>query len=81
MMKGKLENDLNWPFKGKVEIQLLNQVQDEGHHKRTVNFGNYDVNDAGNRVIIGEESSGRLYNTINIIKLFCLLLLYMRCVY
>lgn len=37
LMKGEFDDQLEWPFKGNIAIQLLNQQQsDDGHYTRTV---------------------------------------------
>ncbi len=32
IIKGKYDDELNWPFVGKVTVKLLNQLEDENHH-------------------------------------------------
>ena len=54
LMKGENDNKLKWPFKGTIEIQLLNQDQDEGHYEHIVDFSG---SKAGNRVTSREEAS------------------------
>ena len=36
LMKGEFDNQLEWPFKGDITIQLLNQQGDPGHFTRTI---------------------------------------------
>ena len=58
LMKGEFDNQLMWPFTGKLCVQLLNQYQDEGHEEVTISFSTYE----GNRVTQGEESKdGNVY--------------------
>ena len=38
LMKGENDNKLKWPFKGKLDIQLLNQDQDVGHHTYIIDY-------------------------------------------
>ena len=38
LMKGEYDEQLNWPFRGDLMIQLLNQRRDEGHWETTVPF-------------------------------------------
>ena len=38
LMKGRNDDNLPWPFTGKVTITLLNQEEDENHHTRTMSF-------------------------------------------
>jgi hypothetical protein len=35
VLKGNCDAKLNWPFRGKVEIELLNQLADRGHLRET----------------------------------------------
>ena len=37
-MSGEYDNILEWPFQGEVTIELLNQLEDENHHKLVVCF-------------------------------------------
>ena len=38
LMQGPCDHNLSWPFTGTVNIQLLNQLKDENHKTRTINF-------------------------------------------
>ncbi len=38
VIKGKYDDELNWPFIGKVDIELLNQLEDKNHHSDTISF-------------------------------------------
>ena len=51
MMKGPYDDHLQWPFKGKVIIQLLNQLGDHHHYEFVFD---YKDNEAGNRPNKGE---------------------------
>ncbi len=33
LMKGDNDDSLSWPFTGTVTVELLNQLEDENHHK------------------------------------------------
>ena len=37
LMPGDYDDTLEWPFKGEVTIELLNQLEDKNHHKCTTN--------------------------------------------
>ena len=37
-VRGSNDEYLTWPFRGKMEIELLNQVSDTKHHSLTLNF-------------------------------------------
>ena len=36
MMRGEYDDNLKWPFKGEVRVQLLNQRGDQGHFERAL---------------------------------------------
>ena len=36
LLKGHYDNQLNWPFLGTVTVNLLNQLQDDNHHKKFI---------------------------------------------
>ena len=36
LMKGEFDDQLEWPFKGDITIQLLNQQEEGGHYSRTI---------------------------------------------
>ena len=36
ILKGEHDKELNWPFVGKFNIQILNQLEDKNHYKRLV---------------------------------------------
>ena len=38
LMRGVFDDDLKWPFHGKVNVTLLNQMADSNHHERPVEF-------------------------------------------
>ena len=54
LAKGEFDDELNWPFQGKLEIQLLNQ--DERCYTLTIDFDDPYVGAARDRVIEGEKS-------------------------
>ena len=54
-MKGKNDDNLPWPFTGEVTITLLNQLEDENHHTRTISFPQYNV--ASMRVVEDDRGS------------------------
>ena len=53
IMRGRYDDHLQWPFKGKVIIQLLNQCGD--HHHYDYVFDYKDRDDKGGRVTSGER--------------------------
>ncbi len=38
IIKGKYDDELNWPFVGKVTIELLNQLEDKNHYNQVLQF-------------------------------------------
>ena len=38
LMKGENDNLLPWPFTGKIIIELLNQLDDNNHHSKSITF-------------------------------------------
>ena len=38
IMSGEYDEELTWPFKGEVQLQLLNQLSDDDHFNATVKF-------------------------------------------
>ena len=67
MMKGPYDDHLQWPFKGKVIIQLLNQRGN--HHHYDYVFDYTDNNVKGKRVTSGEQ--GDYVNTQSKRLLLC----------
>ena len=61
LMRGEYNDQLKWPFRGVITIQLLNQSRDEGHREKTVDFDDRADNEAG-RVVGKERASGWGYN-------------------
>ena len=43
--KGQYDDELKWPFNGKVIYTLLNQLHDEKHHTAYSDFKNQELND------------------------------------
>ena len=62
LMRGEWDNYLKWPFRGDVTIQLLNQIEDKGHHEKSLAFTNDTPDRCTARVTVGEcaESWGWL---------------------
>ena len=54
LMKGKNDDNLPWPFTGEVTITLLNQLEDENHHTRTISFSQDHA--PSRRVVSGERA-------------------------
>ncbi len=56
LMKGDNDDSLSWPFTGTVTMQLLNQLEDKNHHKKTLSFP--ADNESGQRVVGRERGRG-----------------------
>ena len=54
LMQGKNDDNLPWPFTGKVTITLLNQLEDENHYTHTISYNKAN----GKRVVDGEMATG-----------------------
>ena len=55
LVQGRNDDSLPWPFTGEVTITLLNQLEDENHHTRTISFPQYNV--ASMRVVDDDRGS------------------------
>ena len=51
LVKGKYDDQLKWPFRGDVTIQLLNQSRDEGHWEMMVPFDDTAGDEYAGRVV------------------------------
>ena len=51
LMKGEFDNHLEWPFRGDITIQLLNQQEDGGHYTRTI----YQAKGERSKATVGEK--------------------------
>ena len=60
LMKGEFDEELKWPFRANIIIEVLNQERDEGHYTKVVSFDDSTSDDKSGRVTEGEMSeSGR----------------------
>ena len=57
LMRGEFDDQLQWPFRGSVTIQLLNQRGGEGHRVYTLLY-NDQTPDIGCRVTVSERADG-----------------------
>ena len=58
IMKGENDNQLSWPFYGKLTVQLLNQKSDDHHHVYTIHYDKSIPQHYCERVLIGERNRG-----------------------
>ena len=56
LMRGKFDDHLQWPFRGRVVIQLCNQLQDKYHRGRTIDFSETTDDRIISRVTTGERA-------------------------
>ena len=55
--RGEYDDQLKWPFRGVITIQLLNQSRDEGHWEKTVNFDDTVSGRCAGRVVGKERAT------------------------
>ena len=58
LMRGEYDDQLKWPFRGGITIQLLNQSRDEGHWEKMVPFGDRVGDEHAGRVVGQEKTPG-----------------------
>ena len=57
LMRGDNDDNLKWPFKGTIEVSLLNQLEDRQHLRRQLWSPDADIpEDARGRVTVGERA-------------------------
>ena len=56
LMQGEFDDQLQWPFRGSVTIQLLNQLWGEGHSEYTILFDDQTPDGVAGRVTVGERA-------------------------
>lgn len=61
LRKGPYDEQLAWPFRDEVEIQLLNQISDEHHICKAISFDN--DSEAGNRIMHDGVGDGYGYRS------------------
>ncbi len=47
IIEGKFDDELNWPFVGKVTVELLNQLEDKNHNSTKVELTPENNTNAG----------------------------------
>ncbi|XP_019850604.1 PREDICTED: TNF receptor-associated factor 3-like isoform X2 [Amphimedon queenslandica] len=58
LMAGEYDDTLEWPFRGEVTVELLNQLEDKNHKKETVSFNETTRDEPRQRVREGKSSRG-----------------------
>ncbi len=56
--QGEYDDQLKWPFRGDVTIQLLNQSRDEGHWEKTIHFNDRSGVECSGRVVGRKRATG-----------------------
>ena len=65
LMRGEYDDQLKWPFRGDIMIQLLNQRRDEGHLERSAHFDDRTSDITAGRVVGRQRApSGKGYQFI-----------------
>ena len=58
LMRGENDDQLSWPFSGKVEVSMLNQLRDKNHHIDIIDFSDLgESSTVPQRVMQGERAS------------------------
>ena len=57
LMRGEFDDNLHWPFRGDITLQLISCRVDEEHVKATIHFDD-SVHDVVSRVTEGERALG-----------------------
>ena len=55
LMKGEYDEYLEWPFQGSFSVQLLNHIEDKGHHEMVIPFTDKTPADTCGRVTSTEK--------------------------
>ena len=50
LMKGHFDEELKWPFRGDITIQLVNQAGGHGHFEKSIVYNDKTPDDAAGRV-------------------------------
>ena len=51
LMSGEYDDTLEWPFKGEVTVELLNQLEDKNHKKNPIQFDESTPLESSQRVV------------------------------
>ena len=55
LMRGEYDDNLCWPFRGDITLQLINRRSDEGHIEVTVHFADGSSDSNADQVMEGEQ--------------------------
>ena len=62
LIQGEFDDELKWPFRGDITIQLLNQTGVGGHRERTTHFTNEASDKNAGRKAGGEKGRSKGFN-------------------
>ena len=51
LMRGDYDDGLEWPFRGTIHIQILNQLKDDQHHSEKITFSSRETKNFNSRVL------------------------------
>ena len=57
LMRGEYDNELEWPFKGDIRVELLNWKEDKNHHSSTIPFNRYTDLDSTHSYRVTEQET------------------------
>ena len=57
MMRGPFDDNLKWPFRGEITIQIVNQAGDHDHVKQIIHYNDETLDDYTSRVIGSERAT------------------------
>ena len=60
LLPGEYDDTLEWPFQGEVTVELLNQLEDRGHSKKTIHFNKDTPEECKNKVARSRRVAARL---------------------
>ena len=58
LMQGEYDDELEWPYAGTIDIHLVNQLQDQNHHKASLSF-EYSIDFIGLKRVTGLHRAER----------------------
>ena len=62
LMRGEFDEQLKWPYQGKVTVKAINQLQDKEHYTETIDSSSCTSADVISRVTNGERAPKGWFN-------------------
>ena len=78
LIRGEYDNRLEWPFRGDITVQLVNQISDLDHHEMTLKFDDRSSISSCSRVISGERAKSGCVETFFSVKSFLSTIQYLK---